>query len=165
MALFPKPPGWAGTRRELLHFMVQGKINNGRHTDHPDGCHSIRTNLCQHPPSPIFLQAGCPSCRPTNSVKAMKATSAFGLGRRRYSSPQRCYLHRLRTSVQYKNKAQIITEHRKQLLGFLWTALTCCSTLLQKTTHRSTLMYAYYDTSTQWTTKKTWQFIFDYNFG
>ena len=32
---------------------------------------------------PIFLRAGCPSCRPTNSVKALKATSAFGLGRRR----------------------------------------------------------------------------------
>ena len=32
---------------------------------------------------PIFLQARCPSCRPTNSVKALKATSAFGLGRRR----------------------------------------------------------------------------------
>jgi len=35
--------------------------------------------LC-HPP--YFLQARCPSCRPTNSVKALKATSAFGLGRR-----------------------------------------------------------------------------------
>jgi len=35
------------------------------------------------PSSPCFLQAGCPSCRPTNSVKALKATSAFGLGRRR----------------------------------------------------------------------------------
>jgi len=34
-----------------------------------------------HPP--IFSQAGCPSCRPTNSVKALKATSTFGLGRRR----------------------------------------------------------------------------------
>ena len=32
---------------------------------------------------PIFLQAGCPSCCPTNSVKALKATSAFELGRRR----------------------------------------------------------------------------------
>jgi len=32
---------------------------------------------------PYFLQAGCPSCRPTDSVKALKATSAFGLGRRR----------------------------------------------------------------------------------
>jgi len=32
---------------------------------------------------PICLQAGCPSCHPTNSVKALKATSTFGLGRRR----------------------------------------------------------------------------------
>jgi len=30
----------------------------------------------------FFLQAKCPSCHPTNSVKALKATSAFGLGRR-----------------------------------------------------------------------------------
>jgi len=45
----------------------------------------------------IFLQAGCPSCRPTDSVKVLKATSTFRLGRRRWSSPQRCYLHQLRT--------------------------------------------------------------------
>ena len=48
-----------------------------------------------HPP--IFLRTGCPSCQRTNSVKALKATSAFGLRRRRQSSPQRCYLHHLRT--------------------------------------------------------------------
>jgi len=50
---FPGPPGWAGARRELLDFMMQGKINRGRHTDHPDGRHSIRSsNQCQPPPSP-----------------------------------------------------------------------------------------------------------------
>jgi len=27
----------------------------------------------QHPTTLVFLQAGCPSCRPTNSVKALKA--------------------------------------------------------------------------------------------
>jgi len=27
---------------------------------------------------PIFLQTGCPSCRPTNSVKALKATVVHG---------------------------------------------------------------------------------------
>jgi len=75
-ALIPGPPGWAGARRELLHFMVQGKINRDRNTNHPAGHHSIQTNQCPPPPSPIFLQAGCPSCRPTNSVKALKATSA-----------------------------------------------------------------------------------------
>jgi len=36
-----------------------------------------------HCPPALFLQAGCAFCRPTNSVKALKATSAFGLGRRR----------------------------------------------------------------------------------
>jgi len=71
--LFSGPPGSAGARRELLDFMVQGKINRGRHTDRPAGCHSIQTNQCPPPPSPHFLQAGCPSCCPTNSVKALKA--------------------------------------------------------------------------------------------
>jgi len=71
MALFPGSPRWAGARRELLDFMVQGKINRSRHTDHLAGRHSIRTNQCLPPPSPIFLQAGCPSCRPTNSIKAL----------------------------------------------------------------------------------------------
>jgi len=51
-ALFPGPPGWAGARRELLDFMGQGEINRGRHTDHPAGCHSIRTNQCPPPPRP-----------------------------------------------------------------------------------------------------------------
>jgi len=35
----------------------------------PSGLTSVHLH---HPP--IFLQAGCPSCRPTNSVKALKAT-------------------------------------------------------------------------------------------
>ena len=36
MALFPGPPGWAGARRELRNFMVQGKINRGNaHLRHP----------------------------------------------------------------------------------------------------------------------------------
>ena len=30
----------------------------------------------------VFLQAGCPSCRPTNSVKALKATNAILWGRK-----------------------------------------------------------------------------------
>jgi len=74
-ALFPGPPKSAGARRELLDFMVQGKINRGSHTDHPAGRHSIRTNQCPPPPSPMFLHAGCPSCRPANSVKALKGTA------------------------------------------------------------------------------------------
>ena len=127
-AIFPRPPGWVGARRELLDFMVQGKINRGRHTDHPDGRHSIRTsNQCPPPPwspSPIFLQAGCPSCRPTNSVKAPKATSAFGLGR--VSCSQWCYLHRLRTVLSPY-------WHHNSVHSFSWTAFhgTVSSTIVR----------------------------------
>jgi len=46
--LFPGPPGGARARRELLDFMVQG-----RHIDHQAGRHSLRTNHCPPPPSPI----------------------------------------------------------------------------------------------------------------
>jgi len=31
----------------------------------------------QHPTTLMFLQAGCPSCRPTNSVKALKTIIVF----------------------------------------------------------------------------------------
>ena len=60
-ALFPGPPGWAGARRELLDFMVQGKINRGRHTDHPAGCHFIRSNQRPPPPSPHRRRDGTKS--------------------------------------------------------------------------------------------------------
>ena len=52
-AIFLAPSGSAGARRDLLDFMVQGKINRGKHTDHPAGRHSIRTNQCPPPQSPI----------------------------------------------------------------------------------------------------------------
>jgi len=65
---FPGPPGWAGARRELLDFMVQVKINRCRHTDHPAGRHSIRTNQCPPPPSPIFYrQDALSAAQPTVS--------------------------------------------------------------------------------------------------
>jgi len=47
-------------------------------TCHTAGRHYIRTNQCPPPPSSSFLQAGCPSCRPTNSVKALKAMNRWG---------------------------------------------------------------------------------------
>jgi len=36
-------------------------------------CTSLQTNNHASTPPLGFLQAGCPSCRPTNSVKALKA--------------------------------------------------------------------------------------------
>jgi len=53
-AIFPGPPGWAGAGRELLDFMVQGKINRSRHNDHPAGRRFIRTKQCALPPSRVM---------------------------------------------------------------------------------------------------------------
>jgi len=40
---------------------------------HMQVCTSLQTdNHASTPPLSFFLQAGCPSCRPTNSVKALK---------------------------------------------------------------------------------------------
>jgi len=39
------------------------------------GVQSICQNDTTNKPTPSFLQAGYPSCHPTNSVKAPKATS------------------------------------------------------------------------------------------
>ena len=84
-ALFPGPPGWAGDRREILDFMVQGKINRGRHTDHPVGRHSIRTRQCLPPSShlkyyavlwrlwALFLWNSCRTCICQISVKGHSA--------------------------------------------------------------------------------------------
>ena len=40
---------------------------------HMQICTSLQTNNHASTPLLSFLQAGCPSCRPTNSVKALKA--------------------------------------------------------------------------------------------
>jgi len=65
----PGPPGWAGARRELLNFMVQGNTNRGRPTDHPSGRNSIRTNQCPPPPTPKFFYRPdvLPAAQPTVS--------------------------------------------------------------------------------------------------
>jgi len=41
---------------------------------HIQVCTLLQTdNYTSTPPLKFFLQAGCPSCRPTNNVKALKA--------------------------------------------------------------------------------------------
>jgi len=42
---------------------------------HMQVCISLQTDNHASTPLLSFLQAGCPSCRPTNSVKALKATT------------------------------------------------------------------------------------------
>ena len=74
-ALCPWLPGWAGTRKvKPICILVKQETVSGS---------SISWAICKSAPCSrqitmpaphhsSFLQAGCPSCRPTNSVKALK---------------------------------------------------------------------------------------------
>jgi len=42
---------------------------------HMQVCTSLQTDKEHQHHHSVFLQAGCPSCRPTNSIKALKANS------------------------------------------------------------------------------------------
>jgi len=48
---------------------------------HPHGhmqvCTSLQSDNHASTPPLSFLQAGCPSCHPTNSIKALKATLPY----------------------------------------------------------------------------------------
>jgi len=65
MALFPGPPRWAGARRELWDFVVQGKINTLtiRLRASPSGLTGA------HLHHPHFLQAGWPSNQQRQSTE------------------------------------------------------------------------------------------------
>jgi len=73
----PGLPGWAGTRKvnltkpvwillkqETVAWAICKSAPHSRQITTPATHHSV------------FLQAGCPSCRPTNSVRALKAITA-----------------------------------------------------------------------------------------
>ena len=49
---------------------MQGKINRGRHSDHPAGRYSIRTNQCSTPPSPNFLTGRMPFLPPNQQCQS-----------------------------------------------------------------------------------------------
>ena len=78
---FPGLPRWAGTRKV-------GKTNpdftEARDSEwqwhqlgHMQVCTSLQTDNHASTPPLSFLQAGCPACRPTNSVKALKAVTSI----------------------------------------------------------------------------------------
>ena len=51
-------------------------------------CNSLQTDNHASTPQLHFLQAGCPSCRPTNSVKALKDHTMIDSGCLMVSSPK-----------------------------------------------------------------------------
>ena len=75
-ALFPGLPGWASTRKvEPVWILLKQETVSGSGISWAI-CKSAPRSRQITTPAPhhsVFLQAGCPFCRPTNSVKALKA--------------------------------------------------------------------------------------------
>ena len=72
-ALFPGLSGWASTRKVKPIWIRDGEWQ-WHQLGHMQVCTSLQTDNHASTTPLSFLQAGCPSCRPTNSVKALKAT-------------------------------------------------------------------------------------------
>ena len=75
--LFSGLPRWAGTTQKgktNLDFTVARDSEWQWHQlSHMQVCISLQADNHASTPPLSFLQAGCPFCRPTNSVKALKA--------------------------------------------------------------------------------------------
>ena len=75
-AVCPWLPSWAGTRKVTpVWILLKQETVSGSGISWAI-CKSAPRSKQITTPSPhysVFLQAGCPSCRPTNSVKALKA--------------------------------------------------------------------------------------------
>ena len=102
MALFPNGP-FSGTTQVSRY--QKGKTNldvtEARDSEwqwhqlgHMQVCISLQTDNHASTPPLSFLQAGCPSCHPTNSVKALKAQSCT-----RYKNTNQQFKHPLRLTM------------------------------------------------------------------
>jgi len=75
-ALFPGLPGWAGTRtvKPIWILLKQETVSGSGISWAICKCAPCSRQITMPAPHhSVFLQAGCPSCRQTNSVKALKA--------------------------------------------------------------------------------------------
>ena len=75
-AFFPGLPRWAGTKKGKTNLdFTEARDSEWQWNQlgHIQVCTSLQTDNHASTPSLCFLQAGCPSCRPTNIVRALKA--------------------------------------------------------------------------------------------
>ena len=73
-ALFPGLPRWADTRKvQPVWILLKQETVSSISWAICKSASRFQTDNHASTPPLSFLQAGCPSCRPTNSVKALKA--------------------------------------------------------------------------------------------
>jgi len=68
MAFFPDHPGEPVPEENFWTLWCKGRLTETRHTNHSAGRHSVWTNQCPPPPSPIFYRLDAlPAAQPTVS--------------------------------------------------------------------------------------------------
>ena len=72
-----------------------------RQLDHMQVCTSLQTDNHASTPPLSFLQAGCPSCRPTNSVRALKAQNKEWGGEGTETATKKCKTEKLKSKNVY----------------------------------------------------------------
>jgi len=114
---FPGPPGWAGARIEFLDFMVQGKTNRGRHTDHLAGRHSIGLTSA-HLHHPHFFTVRMPflspnqQCQSTEDREWVQECSKFEFC-------QGNCIYRSRQTLVWRNTAWVYTPQSHVKCGLI----------------------------------------------
>ena len=76
---FPRGPGLAGTSMSPFWILLKLRMMEVVSGDNWSSCKMCKAPVKMSPPTnqhPVFLQAGCPSYRPTNSVKALKGKTS-----------------------------------------------------------------------------------------
>jgi len=84
MALFPGLAGWAQYQKGKTNLdFTEARDSEWQwhQMGHTQVCTLLQTDNHASTPPLSFLQAGCPSCRPTNSVKTLKPSSLYNIHR------------------------------------------------------------------------------------
>jgi len=79
-ALCPGLPGWAGTRKvKPIWILLKQETVRGSGISWAIGKSAprFRQITMPAPHHSVFLQAGCPSCHPTNCIKALKGHKLY----------------------------------------------------------------------------------------
>ena len=109
---------WSAVYASLLHIWQWHKLG------HMQVCNSLQTDNHASTPPLSFLQAGCPSCRPTNSVKALQAPASL--------------------SVLYVRSTLGITELLFECMDYAYLLYyVCCGILLNSVALLIPLLFAY----------------------
>ena len=127
-ALCPGLPVWAGTRKvKPIWILLKQETVSGSGISWAVCKSAPRSRQISTPaPPPLrFLQAGCPSCRPTNSVKALKANvwlvrvqSASTGWRQRHGTLQRQQHEQLVTNAHQMSCFRGSPEHCRSSCAF-----------------------------------------------